>query len=115
MANESPVLFILGAGANVGQHVAQAFAAKGYQVAVASRSLKEQDSAAQYTHISTDLSNPESVIGAFAKVRELLGLPSVVVYNGTSPRLWYPVRLKLTSFQLVQRLQTTRTIRSRFL
>ncbi|KAJ5137202.1 short-chain dehydrogenase [Penicillium atrosanguineum] len=41
-----------------GQHVAQAFAAKGYKVALASRSLKEETSNADQVHISADLLDP---------------------------------------------------------
>ncbi len=77
----SPVVLILGAGPNIGQHVAQAFAAKGYKVALTSRSAKKQSSEDQ-VNISCDLSDPKSVVNVFDKVKELLGLPSVVVYNG---------------------------------
>lgn len=82
MASTAPVILILGSGPNVGQHVARAFAAKGYKVALASRSLKEEDSNADQVHISADLSDPHSVKGIFSKVKASLGLPSVVVYNG---------------------------------
>jgi NAD(P)-dependent dehydrogenase (short-subunit alcohol dehydrogenase family) len=82
MASKSPVILILGSGPNVGHHVARAFVAKGYKVALASRSVKEEDSNADQVHISTDLSNPHSVNGIFSKVEASLGLPSVVVYNG---------------------------------
>ncbi|RDW59920.1 hypothetical protein BP6252_13007 [Coleophoma cylindrospora] len=81
MVNVSPVILILGAGPNVGQHVARAFAAKGYKVALASRRLREEDSTANEVHISSDLSDPSSIATAFSKVKALLGLPSVVVYN----------------------------------
>jgi NAD(P)-dependent dehydrogenase (short-subunit alcohol dehydrogenase family) len=80
----SPVVLILGSGSNVGKHVAQAFAAKGYKVALASRSLKGEDSTADRVHISSDFADPESVIRTFSKVKELLGVPSVVVYNGNT-------------------------------
>ncbi|KAI4228369.1 MAG: hypothetical protein L6R36_001652 [Xanthoria steineri] len=76
----SPVVLILGAGPNIGQHVAQAFAAKGYKVALTSRSAKKQSSEDE-VNISCDLSDPKSVVNVFDKVKELLGLPSVVVYN----------------------------------
>ena len=82
MSSTAPVVLILGSGANVGKHVAQTFAAKGYKVALASRSLKEEDSTADHLHITSDFSDPESVIKTFAKVKALLGSPSVVVYNG---------------------------------
>lgn len=82
MPGISPVILILGAGPNVGQHVARAFAAKGYKVALASRRLKEEDNTTDQVNISSDLSDPGSVPGVFSKVKALLGLPSVVVYNG---------------------------------
>lgn len=86
MVNTSPVILILGSGPNIGKHVARAFAAKGYKVAQASRSLKEADSTADQVNISSDFSDPESIIKTFSKVKSLLGLPSVVVYNGkTTP------------------------------
>lgn len=82
MSNASPVILILGSGPNIGQHVARAFAAKGYKVALASRTLKEEDSTADQVNVSCDLSDPDSVIRVFSKVKASLGTPSVVVYNG---------------------------------
>ncbi|KFY54220.1 hypothetical protein V496_07323 [Pseudogymnoascus sp. VKM F-4515 (FW-2607)] len=84
MVNTSPVVLILGSGPNIGKHVARAFATKGYKVALASRSLTEADSTADQVHISSDFSNPESVIKTFSKVESLLGFPSVVVYNAAA-------------------------------
>ena len=82
MSNATPVILILGSGANVGHHVAQAFAAKGYKVALASRSIKEEDSTADQVNISVDLSDPNAIAGVFSKVKASLGIPSVVVHNG---------------------------------
>jgi NAD(P)-dependent dehydrogenase (short-subunit alcohol dehydrogenase family) len=90
MPANSPVALILGAGSNIGQHVGRAFAAKGYKIALAARSLKEADSTPDQLHITSDFSDPESVVKAFAKVEAQLGLPSIVVYNGTSP-IKFPV------------------------
>ena len=88
MSSPSPIILILGSGANIGHHVARAFAAKGYKVALTSRKQKEangEDSKNQI-HIASDLSDPESVAGVFSKVKSQLGHPpSVVVYNGKSP------------------------------
>jgi NAD(P)-dependent dehydrogenase (short-subunit alcohol dehydrogenase family) len=81
----SPVVLILGAGSNVGQHVARAFAAKNYKVALVARKLKEEESTPNELHIPGDLSNPNTVVDAFAKVRAVFGHPSVVVYNGINP------------------------------
>ena len=82
MASTSSVILILGSGPNIGQHVAQAFAAKGYKVALASRRPKSEDNTTERVNIAVDLSDPNSVIGVFAKVKASLGIPSVVVYNG---------------------------------
>jgi NAD(P)-dependent dehydrogenase (short-subunit alcohol dehydrogenase family) len=82
MPSTSPVILILGAGPNIGQHVARAFAAKGYKVALAARRLKEADNTDDQVNIPSDFSDPNAVVDAFAKVRKSLGVPSVVVYNG---------------------------------
>ena len=79
-----PVILILGAGANVGTHVARSFAAKGYRVALTSRTSRDQETDNGDLHLQSDLTDPGSVAGVFAKVRDLLGPPSVVVYNGES-------------------------------
>ena len=84
MASIPKVVLILGSGANVGQSVTKAFVAKGYKVASASRSAKEDASSSDVTNITADLSDPGSVAQVFSKVKSSLGTPSVVVYNGTS-------------------------------
>ena len=82
MSRASPVILILGAGANIGQHVARVFASKGYKVALAARRAQEADNSADQINIQSDLSDPNSVAGVFSKVKSLLGVPSVVIYNG---------------------------------
>jgi NAD(P)-dependent dehydrogenase (short-subunit alcohol dehydrogenase family) len=77
-----PVALILGAGPNVGQHVSRALVAKGYKVALASRSGNKGEDAANQLDFKVDLSIPSSVPELFVKVKEALGIPSVVVYNG---------------------------------
>lgn len=84
MPSSSPVALILGAGANVGQHVGRAFLAKGYRIALASRSLKEEDSTPSQVHVRADFTDPSSVAEIFVKVKAQLGAPSVVVYNGSA-------------------------------
>ncbi|TKA69461.1 hypothetical protein B0A55_08329 [Friedmanniomyces simplex] len=81
MAAKSPVVLILGAGSNVGQAVARTFASKGYKVALAARSLKDADSTDDQLHIPSDFSKTEDVVSAFAKVKKVFGIPSVVIYN----------------------------------
>ena len=81
----SPIALIFGAGKNVGASVAKSFAAKGYKVAIASRSSKHNLSDSEYFHTPCDLGDPSSVEKVFDAVRSKFGHPSVVVYNGISP------------------------------
>ena len=78
----SKVVLILGAGSNIGAHVSRAFTSQGYKVALAARTLKESDNTPSQIHIPADFSDPTSIITAFSKTKALLGVPSVVVYNG---------------------------------
>ncbi|KAJ3497133.1 hypothetical protein NLG97_g2131 [Lecanicillium saksenae] len=89
MSAAKPVLLILGSGANIGQGVARAFSAKGYQVAATSRSEKPKSEQVPADgidlHIKSDLADASSVPGVFEKVRQALGqAPSVVVYNAAA-------------------------------
>lgn len=97
-----PVALILGAGANVGQAVARAFAAEGYKIALVARSpSKDTNSSPEgYVHIRGDLADPSSVAGIFAQVKKELGLPSVVVYNGESQAKPSGGRLQAASARL---------------
>ncbi|KAK2753262.1 hypothetical protein FQN54_007953 [Arachnomyces sp. PD_36] len=81
MSGPNPVALILGSGPNVGKHVAQTFAAKGYKVALSSRKANSSENTSDQFHFQADLSDPESVSGVYSKVTEELGTPSVVVYN----------------------------------
>lgn len=78
------VLLIFGAGPRVGAGVADAFAARGYKVALASRKPYASFDGINQIHIPCDLSDPSSVPNVFSKTKEILGAPSVVVYNGMS-------------------------------
>jgi NAD(P)-dependent dehydrogenase (short-subunit alcohol dehydrogenase family) len=82
MSKASPIVLILGAGSNVGQHVAQAFRDKGYRVALAARSVKESDNTDEQVYLPSDFSDPNSIVKAFTKLKSSLGVPSVVIYNG---------------------------------
>ena len=86
----SPIALILGAGPNVGHHVAQAFFTQGYKVALASRKANEAERTPTQVNIACDLSDIASVPGVFEKVKAALGTPSVVVYNGIFPFLSFP-------------------------
>lgn len=78
----SKVVLLFGYGPRIGAAVAKAFASRGYQVAVVSRSDKAADTTNDYLSIKADLSNAFAVEDVFASVRDKLGIPSVVVYNG---------------------------------
>jgi NAD(P)-dependent dehydrogenase (short-subunit alcohol dehydrogenase family) len=78
------VALILGYGPIVGTSAARAFAAKGYKIAIVSRTRKDSDSEKDYLQIQADLSDPSSVESTFSKVITELGHPSVVLYNGAS-------------------------------
>lgn len=84
MSTTSQVILILGAGSNIGRAVAASFVSKGYKVALAARSLKEEDSSNDQLNIKSDFSKPEDIVQVFDKVKTTLGAPSVVVYNGKS-------------------------------
>lgn len=78
-----PVLLLLGYGPNIGHAVAKRFAAQGYKVAIASRSLQDETFNEEgWMQLQVDLSSPETLPAVFAKVIKQLGIPSVVVYNG---------------------------------
>jgi len=81
----TPVLLLLGAGSGIGNSVASSFAAKGYKIALAARSFEDGLGSNGYLRLRLDLSNPEEIRSAFAKVTEKLGVPTVVVYNGRLP------------------------------
>ncbi|KAK5049307.1 hypothetical protein LTR84_004236 [Exophiala bonariae] len=84
MAAVHPVVLILGAGPNIGQAIAHTFASQGYKVALAARSLKEIDSTEDQLNIQSDFSKTDDVVNTFAKVKHILGIPSVVVYNASA-------------------------------
>ena len=76
---------IIGAGGNIGASTAKLFASKGYNVAVSSRTEKTdamQGIEPAPSFFPVDLSQPSSVSTLFEKVKEKLGVPNVVIYNG---------------------------------
>lgn len=78
------IIFVLGAGPKIGLSVANAFAAKGYKVALAARSVQDGVDENGYLRLKVDLANSSEIQQAFRKVKDHLGIPSVVVYNGRS-------------------------------
>ncbi|KAJ7783975.1 hypothetical protein DFH07DRAFT_874309 [Mycena maculata] len=76
------IAFIIGSGANVGQHTAAALKAKGYQVALGSRKpAVEQTKKDGYFPVTVDGTSSESIKTAFAQINQELGPPNVVVFN----------------------------------
>ena len=94
MADTNKVLLILGAGPNLGRAIASKFAANGYKIALAARSLSNGPSEDGSLQIKADFSNPSVVREVFAKTIDTLGHPSVVVYNGPSKK---PIFIPRTS------------------
>lgn len=83
----SSIALVLGAGANIGQAVGRKFAANGYKVALASRTSSDtanQDAKDGLFHFRVDLTSPANVKTLFEQVQASLGVPNVVVYNGSS-------------------------------
>jgi NAD(P)-dependent dehydrogenase (short-subunit alcohol dehydrogenase family) len=78
----SPVILILGAGANIGKSVAQRFAKNGYKVALVGRKLASHTDSTKELQIKADFTNPASIKTVFDEVTSKLGVPNVVVYNG---------------------------------
>jgi NAD(P)-dependent dehydrogenase (short-subunit alcohol dehydrogenase family) len=87
--SESKVAVVLGIGPGLGSSAARRFAAEGYAVGLMARRAAELDpvSAAiaqaggRSLSVTADATQPDSVAAAFARVREELGAPEVLVYN----------------------------------
>ncbi|MCJ1284991.1 hypothetical protein MMC26_004328 [Xylographa opegraphella] len=80
----APVVFILGAGPNVGTSIASKFAAEGWKVAAASRSPKDEIKKIAHHVMAADFSDAEKISSLFAEVEAKLGIPNVVIYNAYS-------------------------------
>jgi NAD(P)-dependent dehydrogenase (short-subunit alcohol dehydrogenase family) len=76
------IILVLGAGPNVGLHVAKYFGQKGFKTAAVSRNPTEELRSAVDLTIKADLEDPEVVKAIFDEVKAKLGVPNVVVYNG---------------------------------
>jgi hypothetical protein len=84
MSTSKPIALILGAGKRVGASSAQLLTSKGYRVAQAARSLQQNAGQDDNLFLTVDLSKPDTVSSVFARLREVWGEPSVVIYNGQS-------------------------------
>lgn len=76
-----PIAIIFGAGENIGAATSKAFADKGYRVALVARTINTSDTNEARLPIAADLSELGSVSAVFARVREVLGEPSLIFYN----------------------------------
>ena len=77
------IVLILGAGPSLGKTIASQFAENGYQIALAARSLSTEWSREGFFRVRADVSSPEAVTEIFETVRQKVGYPNVVIYNGT--------------------------------
>lgn len=99
------ILLVLGAGGRIGAALASTFTAKGYKVALASRSTTTGLDDNGIFKVQADLANPAGVEATFQTVAKQFGAwPSVVVYNGkchchTRRTIWC-FNLKLTVLNL---------------
>jgi NAD(P)-dependent dehydrogenase (short-subunit alcohol dehydrogenase family) len=74
------IILVLGAGPNVGLHVAKYFGEKGFKTAAVS--TEEVRNTVDLT-IKADLEDPSVVKAIFDEVKATLGVPNVIIYNGT--------------------------------
>ncbi|KAK0502424.1 hypothetical protein EDD18DRAFT_691235 [Armillaria luteobubalina] len=100
----SLVALILGAGPNVGHHVAKTLQSQKYKVALGSRNpdvdaLKKEG----FFPVKVDITLPDSVSAAYKAVSTQLGTPNVVVFNAAT---WHhpevetdPLSLTLEDFK----------------
>ncbi|KAF8135990.1 hypothetical protein K438DRAFT_1786616 [Mycena galopus ATCC 62051] len=80
------IAFIIG-GRNIGEHTAATLKAKGYKVALGSRSPTfDQVQKDDYFPVAADAESPESIQAAFAQVNKELGPPNVVIFSGDGIR-----------------------------
>lgn len=85
----APVALIIGAGHGISGEFAKGLAARGYQVALASRKPDKLNNLASSEHLhafTVDVSVTDSIVKLFSAVDEQLGSPEVVLFN-TGARL----------------------------
>lgn len=92
MAHHPDVTCVVGVGPGLGSAVAKRFADASHAIALLSRSTRHSDPVAREIgeHGGTalgydcDAGNPDSVSAAFARIRDTLGAPQVLIYNAGS-------------------------------
>jgi len=81
-----PVAFVIGWGKGVGQGVTTKLKAEGFNIAVGARRLDENEAQAQgFLPIKFDVTVPQEIENAFAKLEQELGPASLVVFNSKLP------------------------------
>jgi short-subunit dehydrogenase len=96
-----PICAIAGFGAGVSMGVARAFAKEGYSLALIARNLERLEENAQelrhegYTvhTFAADAGNEDALIQAFAKIRNQLADPEVLIYNAAVMTMTKPSEL----------------------
>ena len=81
----SNIILILGTGPNVGIHITRHFSENGYKTAAVARNPSVDVNNAADLVIKADFSDASNIKAIFVEVKKKLGVPNVVVYNGTSP------------------------------
>jgi hypothetical protein len=77
------ILLVLGAGPNVGRSIAQHFSKVGsYKTILVSRNPSTSIKESCDLVISADFEDAKCINGIFEEVKEKIGVPNVVVYNG---------------------------------
>lgn len=84
MSSKKPLLLLLGAGANIGQAVQKRFLDSGYNIVIAARSLQDNHPSPEIWSYKIDLNKPNDVSKLFSKLSKDIGIPNVIIYNGTS-------------------------------
>jgi len=89
MPSNRKIALVTGAGSGIGRAVSLAFQSAGYSVVLAGRRLLELEKTAalaasgkaKMVPITTDVSQPDSVRAAFAKIKELFGRLDILFNN----------------------------------
>ena len=87
MTSASKVALITGAGTGIGKAVALAFLREGYSVVLAGRrvdaleSVVTESGSSRALAVATDVSDPQSVVSLFAKIKETFGRIDVIFNN----------------------------------
>ena len=76
------ILLLLGAGKNVGLQTIKKFKEEGWQVAAVSRKPLEEIRNEADLVVPADFANPHAIAEVFETVKQRLGIPNLVVYNG---------------------------------